>query len=138
MWVRQYARRFVVNVGGVPLLSNFDKIESSGTPPTFTTNRRAYCLTHIQTYHWHDGEGSPGGTLWLTGHPAVSGLPARIGPFHAKTSSGQDGAPNVNWYADIPQSPPTVIDGTYTCNDSNTATWSANKGSGGQGFCFVY
>src|SRR5262249_40906789 len=67
----------------------------------------------------------------------ASDVPETIGPFQAMASSGQDNAPNVNWYAYVPHTPPLVIDGTYECTDTGTATWSSDKESGGQGFCIV-
>ena len=66
-------------------------------------------------------------------------LPRELGPYKAKGSSGQGGAPNVNWYADVPQDPPAdILDGRYECVDSGEASWSSNKQSGGHGFCIVY
>jgi hypothetical protein len=44
---------------------------------------------------------------------------------------------NVNWFVDVPQSPPSVIDGAYTSQDSNPATWSSNQTSASEGFCIV-
>ncbi len=112
-------------------------VGSGGTPPTFSTHGKAYCVTYIQTYHWNDGKGAAPGALGLASAGAAGELPAKIGPFPAKASAGQNNAPNVNWYVDVPQTPPQVIEGTYTCTDSGAATWSSNPSSAG-GFCIVY
>jgi hypothetical protein len=117
--------------------TNGDPVDSGGAPPTFTT-KGAWCVTYIQTYHWNGGRGEPPGTLGLKRVAGGAGLADAIGPFPAKASAGQNNAPNVNWYADVSQSPPSVIDGTYSCQDSGPATWSSNKASGGRGFCIVY
>ena len=120
--------------------SNGDAVGNGGTAPTFSTNGKAYCLHYIQTYHWNGGKGQPPGTLGLKriGGGAGPGIAAAVGPVQAKASSGQNNAPNVNWYMyfDTP-APPPVIDGTYQCEDSGTATWSSNPQSGGRGFCIV-
>jgi hypothetical protein len=120
--------------------SNVYGVDDGGTPPTFSTHGKAYCLTYIETYHWNDGNGQSPGTVGLKqmSVPIIT-LPHELGPYHAKGSSGQGGAPNVNWYADVPQDPPKdILDGRYECVDSGEGTWSSNKQSGGQGFCIVY
>ncbi|HWB23345.1 MAG TPA: hypothetical protein VG652_10700 [Gaiellaceae bacterium] len=112
-------------------------IGSGGTTPTFSTGGKAYCVTYIQTYHWNDGKGSPPGRLGLRRVAGSAGLPALIGPLAAKASAGQNNAPKVNWHVGVPTAAPQVIDGSYSCTDSDPATWSANSQSGGAGFCIV-
>jgi hypothetical protein len=118
--------------------TNGNSVNNGGTPPSFSTDGKAYCVTYIQTYHWNGGSGAPAGTLGLKRTGGAGSLPPEVGPFPAKTTPGQNNAPNVNWYVDVPQSPPEVIDGNYTCADSGAATWSSNPSSGGAGFCIVY
>src|SRR5262249_50512655 len=102
-----------------------------GKPPSFSTKGKAYCLASIVTYHWHGGKGAKPGTLGLAGSSPV-------GPYKAAGSAGQGGAPNVNWVAVPPAGKQVVINGTYTCTDSDHATWSQNQATGGKGFCKVF
>ncbi len=123
-------------VGGQSLLYNnwnTGSVQNGGTPSTFSTGGNPYCVVSISTYHWNDGKGQTPGTITL-----ASSIGSTLGPWQATGSSGQGEAPNVNWTA-TPGSPtqPVIIDGTYTCIDSNPATWSQNTGSGGSGFCKV-
>jgi len=64
--------------------TNGDLITDTGSPPSFSTKGKAYCMTYIQT---------------------------------------------------TPK--PVILDGSYTCYDSDPSTWSADKSSGGAGFCIV-
>jgi PKD repeat protein len=111
--------------------SNGFGVLDHGTGPTFSTKGKAYCLGSIVTYHWHGGKGAMPGTLGLTGSSTA-------GPFKATGSAGQGGAPNVNWTATPPSGKQVILNGTYTCTDSDHATWSQNQGSGGKGFCKVH
>jgi PKD repeat protein len=111
--------------------SNGGGVLNGGKPPGFNTNGKAYCVVSITTYHWNNGQGKAPGTIGLTGSSTV-------GPFAAKGSAGQGGAPNVNWTATAPAGKPAVIDGTYSCQDSDPASWSQNQQTGGKGFCIVY
>ena len=111
--------------------SNGGGVQNGGKPPSFSTNGKAYCLASITTYHWNNGQGKTPGTIGLTGSSTA-------GPFAAKGSSGQGGAPNVNWTVNLPTTKPVVINGTYTCQDSDPASWSQDQQSGGNGFCIVY
>ncbi|MBV8394678.1 MAG: PKD domain-containing protein [Actinobacteria bacterium] len=112
--------------------TNTGGVVNGGRPPSFITFGKAYCLTQITTYHWNNGQGAPPGTLSLktTGQT--------IGPFPAKASAGQGGAKNVNWYANVSTSKPVVLNGVYSCVDSDPSTWSSNQQSHGTGFCTVY
>ncbi len=115
-------------------------VENGATAPTFSTGGKAYCVVLLQTYHWNGGHGASPGTLGLKRvGGAGSGVSGSLGPYKALASSGQNNAPNVNWYV-YPQQPgdaPQVIDGSYTCEDSGAATWSTTS-KGGPGFCTVY
>jgi hypothetical protein len=105
-------------------------VKSGGTPPSFSTDGKAYCVTYLEHYHWNDGKGGAPGRIGLKGPTTVS--------FQALGSSGQGGAKNVNHYVYVPTTPtPVVIKGTYTCTDTAAATWSSNEKSGGRGFCIV-
>jgi hypothetical protein len=124
----------------VTLLNNTNTgaVANGGGAPTFSTHGQAYCVALIQTYHWNDGDGSPPGTLGLERLGAAkTGFPTSLGPYKALTSSGQNNAPNVNWYVYPPFSSPQLIDGTYTCDDSEPSSWSSNDTSGHHGFCIV-
>lgn len=113
-------------------------VANGGARPTFSTHGKAYCVTYIQTYHWNGGKG-PG---IATGHVGLSavgtalGAPGSVGSWAVTATNGQNNAPNVNWRANLPHTPPVVIRGSYTCNDSAPGTWSQNKPSHG-GFCIV-
>ena len=51
----------------------------------------------------------------------------------------------MSWYVEVPTAPtpkvkgrfPYVLDGTYSCFDSDPRPWSEDAGSGGAGFCIV-
>lgn len=111
--------------------SNGGGVQNGASPPSFTTQGKAYCVTQITTYHWNNGEGAQPGQLGLSGSSTV-------GPYQATGSAGQGGAPNVNWQVTIPTTKPVVINGAYSCTDSDPATWSQDQQSHGTGFCTVY
>ena len=111
--------------------SNGGGVLNGAKPPSFTTKGKAYCLASITTYHWNNGQGKAPGTIGLAGSSTA-------GPFKATGSAGQGGAPNVNWTVNVPTSKAVVINGTYTCQDSDPASWSQNPQTGGNGFCIVY
>jgi len=117
------------------IFSNFndDAVDNGGTPPSFTTDG-AFCLTEIETRHWNGSFGAAPGTLGLTGIEVAAGLASTVGPFDATGNKNED----TVWVADVSTEPsPTVIDGTYQCDDSDPSTWSQNSESGGLGFCLV-
>jgi hypothetical protein len=87
-------------------------------------------VTQLITYHWNNGRGAAPGTISLIN--ASTGQ--TYGPFRATGSSGQGGAPNVNWTANVNLSLPA---GQYQVVDSDPATWSWNGASGGYGFARV-
>ena len=113
--------------------SNGNAVFNGGAEPSFSTGGQAYCLISISTYHWNNGAGATPGTIGLSSQQGT------LGPWEATGSSGQGGAPNVNWTA-TPGSPtqPVIIDGTYNCVDSSPGTWSWNSDSSGYGFCAVH
>ena len=111
--------------------SNGGGVLNGAKPPSFTTNGKAYCVVSITTYHWNNGKGAKPGSLGLSGTSTV-------GPYSATGSAGQGGAPNVNWSVNVPQTKPVVINGAYSCTDTDPATWSQNPQTHGTGFCTVY
>ena len=84
-------------------------------------------VTRIGTYHWNNARGATPGTITL--RDARSG--ARFGPFQAVATSGQGGAPNVNWTVAVDL---RLAAGDYEVVDSDVATWSWNQASQGYGF----
>lgn len=132
-WVCTGSEREIFDDTNVGLVGN------GGQRPIFNTGGKAYCVSYIQTYHWNNGRG-PGLATGFVGLSAVGsalGGPGSIGSWKVTASNGQAGAPNVNWRANLPHSPPVVIRGSYTCNDSAPGTWSQNQASAGFGFCIV-
>lgn len=119
--------------------SNLFGVSGGGKPPSFNTQGRPYCVRALVTYHWNRGAGKLPGTLGLRVVSGLGGAGATLGPWKATGSSGQGGVPDVNWSASPPAvKAPVVIDGTYTCIDSDPASWAQNRTSGGHGFCQVY
>jgi hypothetical protein len=104
-------------------------------PPTFSTKGLPYCFRQAITYHWNNAKGQRPGTIALQ---RLSGTGASLPPTPAIPSSGQGGAPNVNWLIDAPSGAPVVLDGVYACIDSSPTTWSQNQQTHGLGFCRVY
>lgn len=108
------------NVGGVVNKPRLDTVFHLASPAQ---------VSEVQTYHWNFGQGARPGTISLRRQDGVI-----YGPFAARGSSGQGGAPNVNWVATANVSLPA---GTYTILDSDPRTWSHNAQSGGRGFAIV-
>jgi hypothetical protein len=116
--------------------SNTDAVQNGGTPPTVSTRGHAYCVLQIIDYHWNNGLGATPGSVGLTVVSGFGGPGKVVGPLPATGSPGQGGVPNANWTGTAPQAPqPVVIDGRYSCLDSDPGTWSQNAKSGGSGFC---
>ncbi|MGE3724435.1 MAG: hypothetical protein AB7I41_02720 [Candidatus Sericytochromatia bacterium] len=86
-------------------------------------------ITFLQTYHWNNAQGSPGGTIGLKDSSGKL-----YGPWAVSTRPGQGGVPNAYWFTE-----PNVVlpAGTYTVVDSEPATWSQNSANGGQGMTQV-
>ena len=117
---------------------NVYAVQNGGTSPTFSTNGLAYCLVSVKTYHWNSGHGtSAPGRVGLRVVEGLGGAGATLGPWQAAGSPGQGGVPNAYWTAGPGGVQPVVLNGTYSCADSNPATWAQNVSSGGHGFCAV-
>ena len=138
---------FVLSAGGCPtidpnvpddsseddIIFSNDNILAVANAPTAATQftiDRAYRVTSIRNYHWNDGEGTAGpGTIAL--RAADNTL---IGTWSCTALDGQNDTPNAYWLCtpnvDIPA-------GTYTIEDSDTATWSNNTESGNAGISIV-
>lgn len=117
---------------------NVYAVQNGGTSPTFSTNGAAYCLVSVKTYHWNDAHGtSAPGRVGLKVSQGLGGAGNTLGPWQATGSPGQGGVPNAYWTAVPAGAQPVVLNGTYSCVDSNPATWAQNGSSGGHGFCAV-
>ena len=115
--------------------SNGGGVQNGGKPATFSTGKKTYCLASITTYHWNNGQGAAPGSIGLKVVSGLGGKGQTLGPLAATGSAGQGGAQNVNWTANAAQ--PIVLDGSYSCQDSDPASWSQNQASKSQGFCTV-
>lgn len=108
---------------------NIEAVVNGPVQPSQFTVSRLTRITAISVYKWNNGQGEPGGTISLQNAGG-----ALIGTWAVSTTSGQGGAPNVNWEAqpnvDIPA-------GTYIVDVSTRGTWSQNQASGGAGFTRV-
>jgi hypothetical protein len=112
------------NVGGVMNNPNPNCSPGLMVAPGFEAH-----VNELVTYHWNNGHGARPGTLSLR---SMNGQ--TYGPFNATGSSGQGGAPNVNWTANVNLILPA---GTYVLNDSDHATWSQNAQSHNCGFTII-
>ena len=125
--------------------SNGGGVSNGGKQPSIFTVNAAYpgvftwCLNSITTYHWNNGQGSKPGKIGLRQALINIGAPNKfVAPQPATGSSGQGGAPNVNWTVNFStQTNPVIISGGYFCQDSDPATWSQDQQSNGNGFCTV-
>ena len=108
--------------------TNIAAVDDGGLSPTFAITR-PHLITSIHDYHWNGGRGANPGTISLRRHDG-----SIFGPWQVTASSGQGGAPNVNW-----DSSPnvTIPAGTYTVVDSDLATWSQNAQTARAGFSTV-
>ena len=127
-----------VNTGGgktAPTVVLLDNSNPGGVSQMAGTKRPSFLLrtpatvTEVWTYHWNNGRGQAPGTISIIGSNGVT-----YGPWPAQGSSGQGGAPNVNWTVH-----PNVIlpAGAYTVADSSPGTWSENTTSHECGFTRV-
>lgn len=110
-------------------------IANNGTPPTFNTGGKSYCLVRIEDYHYNNFHGALPGTIGLNDSTGINVAP---GPWQAVGTTGQANVPDANWIAAVPAGEQVVINGTYTVIDSDPATWSQNSDSGGFGFARVW
>jgi len=121
--------------------SNGGGVSNGGKQPSFTTygtiGVTAWCLNSITTYHWNNGQGAKPGTIGL-GPLSFGAIVNPVPPRPATGSPGANGAANENWTVSYPTTSPTIISGSYTCKDSDPATWSQDATSSGKGFCTVY
>jgi hypothetical protein len=108
---------------------NVDGVENNPKAPTRFTINKDYYITYIENYHWNYGRGLVLGSIGLRHDNGTM-----YGPWEVRTSSGQGGAPNVNWACNPNVRIPA---GTYTVIDSDVATWSQNSKSGGMGITFI-
>jgi len=108
--------------------TNIQAVESGAQSPVFTITR-PHLITNIWNYHWNNGSGAKPGTIGLRRNDGGG-----FGPWEVTASSGQGGAPNVNWECNPNL---TIPAGTYTVIDSDAATWSQNAGSNRMGFSRV-
>jgi hypothetical protein len=98
--------------------TNTENTQGGGTPGSFDTKGRTYCLESIRTSH----ENAAPGMIGLKGTRQALGRWAATGDTDV-------------WTAAPPG--PVIIKGTYRCDDSDPASWSQNGASGGNGFCVV-
>lgn len=112
------------NAGGV----------GNGPPggPSFTL-KSPVCLTSVTTYHWNNGRGATPGVITL--RLRLGGGLTQSFSFQTQGTSGQGGAPNVNWVAGA--SMLILPAGVYDVLDSDLASWSYNAQSGNRGFVAV-
>jgi len=100
---------------------NTRSVNSNPTCSPFFTITEPQMITYIDTYHWNNAAGAPGGTISLR-----DGYGTRYGPWEVDTSLDQSEVPKGYWVAH----PNEVIPaGTYTIEDSDPATWSQNSES---------
>jgi len=108
--------------------TNTGAVMNGGAPPTWLNGQTVH-VGQVETYHWNNGRGANPGTITIKSMGGQS-----YGPFRATGSSGQGGAPNVNWVANVNLTLPL---GTYQIIDSDPATWSQNQQTRGMGFAIV-
>ncbi len=109
------------------LLNTYNKSSArNGTPdlPQFTI-RWPMRITHMQTYHWNNGKGTP--------QPGQIGIAGK-GFWQASGHFGGSNTPNAEWIV----TPNLVLQpGTYFVMDSDLQTWSTNGAAKGIGFAIV-
>ncbi len=100
---------------------NTGSVNNNPTCSPFFTLSEPQMITYIDTYHWNNAAGSPGGTISLR-----NGYGKQYGPWEVETSLDQGEVPKGYWIVH----PNEVIPaGTYTVEDSDPATWSQNSES---------
>ncbi|MBF2054495.1 MAG: hypothetical protein IGS03_13700 [Candidatus Sericytochromatia bacterium] len=108
---------------------NILAVQNTPISPTRFTLTRTTQLTYLETYHWNNAQGAPGGTLAL-----LDSKGTYYGPWPVSTRPGQGGVPNAYWYVELSLILPPE---TYTVVDSDTATWSHNNANGNQGMTLI-
>jgi uncharacterized protein DUF11/carboxypeptidase family protein len=104
--------------------------DGANAPSLSTANGAKFCLDSLSTYHFNSGNGTQTvGTIKLTSGTTV------LGPYQASgTAAGN--TPNANWTAFTGSDFPVLVQGTYTCTDSDPTTWSYDLTDTGKlGFC---
>ena len=110
------------------LTINTAGVENGPTRPAVFRITRPLKITGIATYHWNNGSGASPGSIGLRRADGTM-----YGPWQATGSPGS-GAQNAIWYVE----PGVVLQpGTYTIDDSDTATWAQNSSSGYRGMAEV-
>jgi hypothetical protein len=109
--------------------TNIMAVNNGPTVPTTFSVNSPHLVTEIHDYHWNNAQGAAPGTIGLQDQNGKM-----YGPWQAVGTPGQGGVPNANWHV----YPNIVIPaGTYTIIDSDPATWSQNRESGGKGMSYV-
>jgi hypothetical protein len=89
--------------------ANKEGVRNQPTAPTHFEIKQPHFITHIHTYHWNGGAGSPPGRISLQLADGKA-----FGPWEAGATSGHNNAPNVNWFVEpnlvIPVGKYTVVD----------------------------
>ncbi|GEM_PF-6555572 len=111
-------------------LDTLGAVENRPTQPTTFTMDAPSCITKIRTYHWNRGRGSAPGTISLQDQTGEV-----LGTWDASGEPGSGGVPNAYWEVEPRIELPA---GTYTVLDSDPATWSHNRDTGGRGITWVY
>ena len=105
-------------------------VSNGGTAPSFSISRRS-CIREIDDYHFNGGAGQTPGTIGLDGPVTLRMAATGTDP------QGAAARPYVNWTV-VPGLTSWVVPaGTYTCYDSDPATWSFDPTVGPAGFCKV-
>lgn len=107
--------------------TNIYGVQNGPTATTYCMVGGTFHATQLITYHWNNGMGAVPGNIMLRNLSTGQVL----GPFQAHGVSGQGGAGNVNWIADVNINIPL---GTWQVLDSNPPTWSQNPQSARAGF----
>ncbi len=97
-------------------------VANGGKPPVFTLAVPTV-VTQINSYHWNNGRGAPGGTVWLMNTNGDT-----FGPWQVTVRA------NVYWEVNQRIKLPA---GTYTFFDSDPSTWAQNSQSGGRGMVII-
>jgi hypothetical protein len=116
----------------VELLNNWNVAAVHNDPwcePRFTISQPHH-ITYIDTYHWNNGSGTPGGgTIGLVADDGTV-----YGPWQVSSTQPVYQAEQAIW---IVNPDTTIPAGSYVVRDSDPSTWSHNGESGGCGFSKV-
>ena len=111
--------------------ANIDGVTPGATVPAqFTVGPGSVRVVTVLTYHYVLPAGVPS-----TGQVSLTGPDGTVyGPWPTIGLTGQGDIANASWQADVDLVLPA---GTYTINDSDPATWSANEGTAGVGMYWI-